>query len=94
MVTDVKAMLFPTTHSYNKSLTTNSNVEDVAMDELVKDFRELKIKLGRLEENDVSSDNSRNTHWVQNRGNLEEDYHRSVCGTIIMNIHGENMRNS
>ena len=53
---DVKATMPPMTYTYGKPLTTNSKGDDVAMEELVKGIRELKIKFARLEENGQSSE--------------------------------------
>ena len=40
-------------NSYNKSLTPNTNIEDVAIDESMKGLGELKFKLARLEDNNI-----------------------------------------
>ena len=40
MVNEVKTIVLPMTYTYDKSLTTNSKNDDMAMEELVKIIRE------------------------------------------------------
>lgn len=54
MTNDMKASLLFMIHFYDRPLTTNSNGNDLALDELIKDIKELKIMLAWLAKNDHS----------------------------------------
>jgi hypothetical protein len=90
VVSDVKLEISTTTHSCNnpscsKPSHVPAKVEDLAIDELVKGMRELKLNLAYLEKKgQVSAEPTSKPKPEQTIGKIYV-----VCGVIVLNIHEE-----